>query len=324
VHAGLGQGPENMVTAIAERVSGLDAIVFGHTHQQVAGETVNGVLLVQPRNWGMSLARIDFAVDGGKVVAKRSRLIPVTGGTAADPEILALARPYHELAEKYLDTVIAESPAEMDARYGRLEDTPIVDAIQAVQLYYARADVSFTSLFNPRARIPKGPLTVRQIAALYIYDNELYAIEGTGQMVKDALENAARYFRTCPDEACSHGPLIDRGVQGFNFDMAEGVGYEIDLNRPAGRRIVNLRYRGEPLEPDRKLRIALNNYRAGGSAGYTMFRDAKIVWRSSQDLRSLMIAYYGSHKLPARASANWRIVPAGALRTLENEAAETH
>jgi 2',3'-cyclic-nucleotide 2'-phosphodiesterase / 3'-nucleotidase len=321
VHAGLGNGPENMVTAVAQRVAAIDAIVFGHTHQQVAGETVNGVLLVQPKNWGMSLARIDFTVDGGKVIAKHSRLIPVTSDTAADAEILALARPYHELAGKYLDTVIAASPAEMDARYGRVEDTPIVDAIQAVQLYYARADVSFTPLFNPRARIPKGPLTVRQIAALYVYDNELYAIEGNGQMVKDALENAARYFRTCPDAACSHGPLIEGRVAGFNFDMAEGVSYEIDLGQPAGQRIVNLRYRGEPLAPDRKLRIAVNNYRAGGSAGYTMFRDAKIVWRSAQDLRSLMIAYYSSHKLPKSADGNWRILPAGAENVLKREAA---
>ena len=64
---------------------------------------------------------------------------------------------------------------------------------------------------------------MRQIAALYVYDNELYAIQGDGRMVKDALENSARFFRTCPDRACSHGPLVSHEAAGFNYDMAEGV-----------------------------------------------------------------------------------------------------
>ena len=59
-----------------------------------------------------------------------------------------------------------------------------------------------------------------------------------------------------------------------------------------GERIVNLRRNGHPLAPDEKLRIAVNNYRAGGSGGYTMFRGAKILWKSPQDIRSLIITYY--------------------------------
>jgi len=51
-------------------------------------------------------------------------------------------------------------------------------------------------------------VTVRQIAALYPYDNELLVIEGTGKMVKVALENAARFFS-------------ESGMPGFNYDMAK-------------------------------------------------------------------------------------------------------
>jgi 2',3'-cyclic-nucleotide 2'-phosphodiesterase/3'-nucleotidase len=272
----------------------------------------------------MSLARLDFVLrkagGGWKVASKTSRLIPVREATAADEEVLRLAKPYHELAEAYLNTAIAESPAELNGAAGRIEDSALVDAIHEVQLYYTKADVSFTALFNPQVRVRKGPVTVREAAALYVYDNDLYAVEGTGGMVKEALENAARFFLRCPTPACDRGPLINRNVMGYNFDMAQGVSYEIDLRQPVGRRIVNLRWRGKPLAADQKLRIAINNYRAGGSGGYGMFRGARIVWRSNEDIRSLIVAYYMEKgRLPERADGNWRIIPEAARRTLALE-----
>ena len=53
----------------------------------------------------------------------------------------------------------------------------------------------------------------------------------------------------------SKSPLIGGQVIGYNFDMAHGVTYEVDLTRPAGDRIRNLEYRGKSLAPERKLRI---------------------------------------------------------------------
>ena len=191
-----------------------------------------------------------------------------------------------------------------------------------MQLHYAGADVSFSSLFDPRVRVARGPVTVRELAALYLYDNELYAIEGNGRMVREALENAARYYRTCPEPSCSRGPLVDRGITGYNYDMAQGVEYEIDLTRPEGQRVRNLRYRGAPLRDDEPLRIALNNYRAAGSAGYTMFRGAKVVWRSGREIRDLMVEYFGTRRrLPVRPDGNWRLSRPRALETLALEEA---
>ena len=324
--AGHGEPGENVAWQIAGGVPGIDAVIFGHTHQDLAGYGLGKVLLVQPKNWGMSLARVDFTLEKTagrwKVEMKDSRLIPVTADTPAGEDILALARPYHEAAERYLNTAVSQSTQTMSGRLGRVEDTALVDAIQAVQLHYAKADVSFTSLFNTRVSVPAGSVTVRQLAALYIYDNELYAIEGTGKMVKDALENAARYFISCEGAGCGKPSLVNSRVFGFNYDMAEGVEYEIDLTRPEGDRIRNLRFQGRALDPDRKLRIAVNNYRAAGSAGYSMFSGAKVVWRSMSEIRDLMIQYYSEgRKLPAEASRNWRIVPAAAQATLAREAA---
>jgi 2',3'-cyclic-nucleotide 2'-phosphodiesterase/3'-nucleotidase len=278
---------------------------------------------MQPKNWGISLGAIDltFVRESGRwrLTAKRSRLIPVTRDTPADPEVLALARPYHEVTERFLEMPVAESPAALDGTLGRIQDSALLDAVQIVQLHYTKADVSMTALFNPRVSIPLGPVSVRQIAALYIYDNELYLVEGNGRMLREALENAARYFLSCRDEACT-GPLVNKDVMGFNFDIAQGVEYEIDLTRPEGSRVRGLRFRGRPLADAQPLRIAINNYRAGGSGGYTMFRNAKVLWRSNEEIRDMIVRYYTEKKrLPDAADHNWRIVPEAARSSLERE-----
>ena len=52
-----------------------------------------------------------------------------------------------------------------------------------------------------------------------------------------------------------------------------------------------------------------------------MFAGAKIVWRSGEEIRDLMVRYYTERKtLPGKASGNWRVVPDLARRTLEREA----
>jgi len=311
-HSGLGRNlttgaaedpGENVVYELATQVPELDAIVFGHTHSQLAGTSLGSVLLAQPKNWGASLARLDFQMErtpqgGWRVAAKTSRLLPATEQTIPMPGILAMTKPYEDATQRYLETPVAQSERALEATRGREEDTAIVDAVQEAQLYYAQADVSLTALFNPEVRIPKGQVTVREIAALYPYDNELYAIEGTGKMLKDALENAARYFSK-------------PGIPGYNYDMAAGVAYEIDPTRPEGDRIRNLRLHGAPVLPGQKLRIAVNSYRFAGSGGYGMFQGAKVLWRSQEGVRELLIRYYTQRKhLPVEPKNNWRLRPA--------------
>lgn len=339
VHSGLDRDPEsgerrpgetageNSAWQIAERFPGLAAVIYGHSHRREEGRRVGGVLLVQPRPWAREVARVDLTLErerGGpwRLVRATSRLLPVRSDTPADPAILEVARPYHEAAERYLDQPVAVSTAELSGARGRFEDSALVDAIHEVQLHYAAADVSLSPLFRSQTLVRRGPVTVRELAALYVYDNELYAVEGNGRMLREALENAARYFRTCPEPSCATGPLIDRAIPGYNYDMAQGVEYEIDLTRPVGQRVRSLRYRGEPLRDEQPLRIALNNYRAAGSAGYSMFRDAKIAWRSGREIRDLMVEYFSERRqLPAEPDGNWRLVPTRAVETLAAEEA---
>ena len=334
-HSGLGRNlstgqaqrpDEDVVYELATSVPELDAIMFGHTHNQVEGTLIGNVLVAQPKNFGVSIARLDFTMErkpsgGWSVAEKKSRLIAATAETAAAQDILDTGKPYQELAERYLNTPVASSARAQSAALARVEDSVVVDAIHEAQLAATHADVSFASSFNPGVRFPQGQVTVRQIAALYPYDNELYVVEGTGKMVKDALENAARYYLSCEGARCSQPPLTNRAVIGYNYDMAEGVTYEIDLTRPEGDRVRNLQWKGQPLLPAQLLRIAINNYRAGGSAGYTMFVGAKIVWRSPEEIRDMIVHYFTEKKqLPSEPQNNWRVIPDEARKELEREA----
>lgn len=229
--------------------------------------------------------------------------------TPADPAVLALAERYHRETQEWLARTIGTCARPLEASTGHLQDSALLDLIHRVQLEAGPADVSLAANFNPRARIPAGPVTVRDIASLYIYENTLYVIEVTGAQLKAALEHSARYFLPY-EPGKSPADLIDRSVPGYNFDIAEGVTYEIDLRRPYGDRIQNLAFQGAPLAPDRKLRLATNNYRYNGGGGYTMLKDAKVLARSSTEIRDLIIAWVERHgALPAEPTGNWRLLP---------------
>ena len=336
VHGGLDRDPEtgvvrpgekageNPAWTIAERFPQLAAIVYGHSHQREEGRRVNGVLLVQPRNWGMEVARVDLVLERGPdgrwtLASAKSRLLPVTLATKPDPRVMKIARPYHEAAERWLDQPVAQSAADLSGARGRFEDTALVDAIHEVQLHYSRRGREpHLALPAARARRARAGHRARGGRALRLRQR---ALRGRGQRphVHEALENAARYFRTCPEPSARAARSSTRNVRGYNYDMAQGVEYEIDLTA-RGQRVVSLRYHGAPLRDDEPLRIAVNSYRAGGSAGYTMFRGAKIVWRSNREIRELLADYWSTKKeLPEKPDCNWKLLPEGVVETLVRE-----
>jgi 2',3'-cyclic-nucleotide 2'-phosphodiesterase (5'-nucleotidase family) len=329
-HSGLGPDPaanqqtstdeitgENAMLGLAEQVPGIDVILFGHTHREVAQQIVSGVLMAQARNWGQSLARADVEMErdasgSWHVKEKHSAVIPVTASTEADAEIVKLAQPYEAATQKYLDTPIATSAQEMHGDISRYQDDPLVDLIHQVQLEAGHADVSLATMFYPALKIPAGPVTVRQVAGLYIYENTLYVIEMTGTQIKEALEHAASFFPQWPFDTSK--PLQ---MPNYNADSAHGVGYVIDLSRPVGDRIRNLTRNGKPLDMAAKLRVAINNYRYTGGGHYDVFKALPIVYRSPQEVRELIIEFVSKMgTMPTTSDGNWRIEPREAAQAL--------
>ena len=168
--------------------------------------------------------------------------------------------------------------------------------------------MSLTSPLNLAAHIPKGPVTVRDICSVYVYDNTIVEVELTGRQLKAALEQSALCFRPYAP-GLSAADLLDPRVWPYNFDTATGVTYAIDITRPVGDRIRDLRFHGLPLDPGTKLKVATNNYRANGGGGYSMLRNAPVLARSSEEIRNVIIEWVERHhQIPSEPMGNWRIV----------------
>ncbi len=336
MHSGLDRNPEtgiapayastdaeNAAWELAEQEPGIDVIFFGHTHRELPEKVVNGVLMSQPKNWGISLSRAEVKMSrnaGGAwhVESKHSQTIPVTPQVQHDPEISKLMEPYQAEVQKYLDTQIATSEKTLSGGYGRYQDEPLLDLIHKVQLEAGHADVSMATIFYPGVQFPAGPVTVREASALYIYENKLYTVEMTGAQLKDALEHAASFFPAWPVP-----PGQNLRLPGYNADSAEGVSYLIDLTQPVGQRIRDLTFHGAPLSADHKLRVAINNYRYSGGGGYSVYQGLPIAYQSEEEISELLVNYLKRTKtVPAVADDNWKIEPPEALAAIEKAADE--
>ena len=70
---------DNVAARVAREVPGVDMVVYGHSHKEMADTTINGVLLVQAKNWVQSVAVAHLALvrEGGRwrVASKKGRLV---------------------------------------------------------------------------------------------------------------------------------------------------------------------------------------------------------------------------------------------------------
>jgi len=313
------ENPENAMLEVANRVPDIDVIFYGHTHQEMGELFVHGALLAQAKFWGQSLAEAEIEMVRGEtggwhVASKHSRVIPVTSDVEADLRVLQPARAMGRATTEFLDRPVAHLMAPLDGATGRVEDTALVDWIHRAQMDAVDADVSLATMFRPGVRFAAGSVTVRELYALYPYDNELYAIEMSGAELKEALEHAASFYPGWPR------PNEERALPlpSYEADSAAGVSYVIDLTQPVGGRIRELEYRGKPLGAGQRLIVALNHYRYYGDE---RFRSRTIVRRAAVPVFELLVKYAERTKeMPVRAVGIWRIEPREAREALERAA----
>ncbi|MER7676784.1 5'-nucleotidase C-terminal domain-containing protein [Streptomyces sp. NPDC096934] len=326
---------ENASNLVAEQVPGIDAILVGHTHTEVSSYTVTNagtgkdVVLSEPYCYGMRLTVFDFELELAhgqwKVTSTRAQTLN-SNAVAEDAEITELLTADHELVVKYVNTPVGTCTADLSAAEACWKDVPVMDFIHQVQTAavatgLSTADaalplISVAAPFSRTADIPRGDVTIRDVAGLYIYDNTLYGKKLTGAQLKDYLEYAARYYHQVPS-----GTTVDTATLtnansfwDYMYDTAAGVDYDIDIAQAEGSRIRNLSYRGVPVADDQVFVVAVNNYRANGGSGYPHIAAADIAYSSTDEIRQLMIDYVTSKGVldPADfADGNWRLTQDG-------------
>src|SRR5207244_5568327 len=131
----------------------------------------------------------------------------------------------HGRARAWAATPLGTASPGFSARYGRAEDTPLLDFINEVQRRRAGADLSAAADFDLAAGLPEGEVRERDVTGIYPYENTLRAVRVSGNQLKAYLEQSARYFRTSQPRA----PPITDSLPAFTYDVVSGLTYTIHL-----------------------------------------------------------------------------------------------
>ncbi|MFD0826990.1 bifunctional 2',3'-cyclic-nucleotide 2'-phosphodiesterase/3'-nucleotidase [Neobacillus sp. M.A.Huq-85] len=323
--------------------------------------TINGTPAVEAGFWGNNLGVLDLALvqneDGSWTVDKtKSKSVdrPVTDATAVDDEIVNAVKAEHEGTLAYVRGKIGETTSPMNSYFSRVMDDPTIQIVNNAQTDYVKnwiktnrpdlKDVPVISAGAPfkagrqgasdYTNIAKGDLSIKSANDLYLYNNTLKAVELTGAEVKEWLEMSASQFNKIDANNPDAQELIDYGFQPYNFDVIDGVKYQIDVTQPArynysdgtvknadAHRIINFTdMDGKPIDPDKKFIVATNNYRASGGGNFpgTKGGKATIVVDSPYENRQILMDYIKEKGVVnPSADNNWKIAPIdGAAKTL--------
>jgi 2',3'-cyclic-nucleotide 2'-phosphodiesterase/3'-nucleotidase len=337
--------PENASTLLAEEVPGIDAILVGHAHVEIPERFVTHkatgkqVLLTEPLKWGMRVSVMDLRLtkERGRwnVTSASSHLLDAKTAEP-DPAVVRAVQAGHEATVKYVNEVIGTSTAALSTGTACWQDSAAIDAINFVQASTIKAELagganaglpvlSIAAAFSRAVDVKAGPLTIRDVAGLYIFDNTLLSIKVTGAQVKAYLEWSAQYFKpvtgttaAAADVTNSVTPTAPGGTPDYNYDVVYGLDapltYDIDLARPVGSRISNLRYGGEALRADQEFAMAINNYRQSGGGNFPGVKTAPVLSNSQQEIRQRIIDYVvdsGTLDVALFSRSDWRLVVNG-------------
>ena len=169
------------------------------------------------------------------------------------------------------------------------------------------------------------------MAGIYIYENFLNAVELTGSQIKDYLEYSSKYFNVITEENVDTTTLVNEDVRGYNYDMAQGLMYEIDITKEPGNRIINMtNLDGSAFDMDKTYNVTLNSYRYNGGGSHLVeagvmdkgVLTTETTYKSSGTMRDLMIEYLkvvGTWG-PEDVEENWKLVPEDlAARAVANQ-----
>ncbi|MFE0982797.1 bifunctional metallophosphatase/5'-nucleotidase [Streptomyces rochei] len=327
---------ENAAAEVARLVPGIDAILVGHAHQEIAElkvvneKTGRTVVLSEPLCYAERLTLFDFELvfeRGRWHVESVKASLRDSATVEDDPEITRLLADEHAQVVAYVNQVVGTATETLTTVEARYKDAPIVDLITKVQedvVTRALAGTEFASLpvlaqaspFSRTSQIPAGEVTIRDLSSLYVYDNTLVAKLMTGAQLRAYLEYSAEYYvRTAAGAPVDVEKLTNaNGRPDYNYDYVSGLTYEIDIAQAPGSRIKNLAHGGVPLADDARFVLAVNNYRANGGGAFPHVASARELWSESTEIRTRIaegVTEKGVLDPKDFASVDWRLTRDG-------------
>ncbi len=350
---------ENAVIPLAA-LAEIDVIVAGHTHLTLPGKAHDGLPHVDSsqglvhgkpvvmQGWaGSHLGVVDLTLGQDDerhwhVAESRVELRAVRQTTPEDPGTTRLFGSGHDATRRRVARPVGAITRPVHSYFSYCapdRGLALVAAAQAAALRPYLADTDWASLpllsaaapakSGGRAGpgyytdIPAGDISVRHVADLIVFPNELRAVLATGAQVREWLEMSAGLFNRL--SAQDPVALTDPQRAGYNFDVLHGLTYRIDLSQPArfdtaGRltdpahsRIRDLAHEGQPVAPDQKFVVAVNNYRVSGGGHFPIAGQAKLIDLPALRIHDIVCDYLAGN-LPAdplhRAQRPFSFVPA--------------
>ena len=302
--------------------------------------------------WGSHLGVIDLMIErdgnGWRVANFMTEARPiyekegrtVTPMVESQQDVLDAVKEDHEATLAYVRRPVGKTSAPLHSYFALVADDPSVQIVSKAQTWYIEQMLEGTEWeglpvlsaaapFKAGGRggadyytdVPVGDVAIKNVADLYLYPNTVRAVAIKGSTVKEWLERSAGIFlQIAPGKADQ--PLINPEFPSYNFDVIDGVTYEIDLSQPSkygpkgeliipeASRITNLRFNGEPLDPDADFVVATNNYRAGGGGNFPGITDEVVVFVGPDTNRDVLVRYIVEQgTINPSADANWTFKP---------------
>jgi len=237
---------------MASRVSGIDAIMGGHTHDGMPVATLvsnkgGKTIVTNAGSNGKFLGVLDFEVKNGKVVDFRYKLLPVFSNMLpADKEMDALITKIRAPYESKLNEVLAVTEGLLYRRgnFNGTGDQLLLDAMLEVQ----GADIAFSPGFRWGTTLLPGQAITREwlmdmTATTYSYAT---VSEMTGATIKTVMEDVC-------DNLFNPDPYYQ---QGGDMVRVGGLSYTCNPVAPMGKRIDNMMLKGKPIEADKVYKVA--------------------------------------------------------------------
>ncbi|MGG0647052.1 bifunctional 2',3'-cyclic-nucleotide 2'-phosphodiesterase/3'-nucleotidase [Bacillus mycoides] len=351
--SGYNVGMENASYYLTE-VPGVDAVLMGHSHTEVK-DVFNGVPVVMPGVFGSNLGIIDMQlkkVNGKWEVQKeqsKPQLRPIADSKGnplvqSDQRLVNEIKDDHQATIDYVNTAVGKTTAPINSYFSLVQDDPSVQLVTNAQKWYVEKlfaengqyskykgipVLSAGAPFKAGGRngatyytdIPAGTLAIKNVADLYVYPNTLYAVKVNGAQVKEWLEMSAGQFNKIDPAKTEEQPLVNIGYPTYNFDILDGLKYEIDVTQPAKydkdgkvvnvntNRIINMMYEGKPVADNQEFIVATNNYR-GSSQTFPGVSKGEVVYQSQDETRQIIVKYMQETPVidPA-ADQNWTFKP---------------